>query len=209
MAYHYAGMETNRKWHDWLMSLGTLIALILAGVTFYYQFLRKPRELTAVVLPIDWEGDRKVTVRVAIWNEGSHDEVVESGNVVAEYAGATTVATIEHLFGPEVIKPGDAKAFTVSVEMEEPDVFRRTAVSVTRTAAVSRNEQLKLILELKTIDRNANVIVNRVEMGELSMHRNQFFALSSEGNARLNLLAETWVGAKSLSIIRRAEPIER
>jgi hypothetical protein len=35
--------EPEKKWHEWLNSLGMVIALVLAGVTFYYQFLRKPR----------------------------------------------------------------------------------------------------------------------------------------------------------------------
>jgi hypothetical protein len=199
--------KEGKKWHDWLTAIGTVIALVLAGVTFHYQFLRKPRELTAVVSRLDWDPfDKRVTVRLVIWNDGSRDEVLEFAKIVKAYHGSGKTAKRGHLLGPEVIKPGEARAFIASQTLEEPDELRRFDSAVNRSLLKTREDQatarVKLILELSILDRDGDSIVSRAEMGELQVKGNKYVGGQSTHSQRLNMLVEeTSVGVTYTAIV--------
>jgi hypothetical protein len=186
------------KWHEWLTAIGTVIALILGGVTFYYQFLRKTQELRAVVLPVSWDGGSKLTARIAIWNDGTRDEVIEVGELVLSGA---RFETQRRLFGPEVIKPGEAKAFTANAEFEDLTSFiKGFPVPELMGVTPGKDLRVKLAVVLKTMDRTGGVIVSRAEAGELFMDKERLTGLSWHGRStRLNLLTGKSLGEVELS----------
>ena len=111
--------KEGRKWHDSLTAIGTMIALLLGGVTFYYQFLRKPRELTAIVLRVQWNAEGSATVRIIIWNDGQHDEIVEAVNFFVKAVPWEEPEESGYLFGPEIIRAGEAKSFSAVIVLDQ------------------------------------------------------------------------------------------
>lgn len=188
----------EKKWHDHLTAVGTVIALILGGVTFYYQFLRKTQDLQAVVLPVAWDGSPTVTVRVTIWNDGTRDEVVEVGELVI--SGAKRKKT-KRLFGPEVIKPGEAKAFSVTAEVGDLAWYTGREPPEPTQRVLVEEYGVNLEIVLKTMDRAGGVIVSRV-WGGLGIQGSNQVSMGTWGNSstRLNLLTGKAVGQVDLKI---------
>jgi hypothetical protein len=150
----------RKNWHEWLNSLGMVIALGLAGVTFYYQFLRSPRELTGVVLPVVWNPDGSATLRLVLRNGGASDELVE-----AVYL-ATPESPKQQVFGTEVVRPGEAKALRGLAKLPRALVQPRTLIipaeggTVTLAQVSSVKEGAKL--EIHVVDRSGQVLVSTV-----------------------------------------------
>jgi hypothetical protein len=59
---------------------------------------------------------------------------------------------------------------------------------------------VKLILELRTIDNDGDVIGSRAEIGELQIKGRNFIGGQFGQNQRLNLLAEKWVGEHDVTV---------
>ena len=147
-------MDNTRKWHEWLTAIGTVIALVLAGITFYYQFLRDPRSLTGIVLPLIWNPDGTATVRTIIWNDGMRDEIVE-----AAYLDVPGESGKKSLFGPEIIHPNEARELRATVKtdakvprQQPPERFKPDNLVVEEGAKV----------EIDVVDRNGKLLVNSI-----------------------------------------------
>lgn len=179
------------KWHDSLTAIGTVIALILGGVTFYYQFVRKTEDLRAVVLPTSiWSNHRKITLRFAIWNDGTRDEVIEAVSLSSTYTGYRTLRRAEQLFGPEIVKPGEAKAFTITAdEIPDPVFFQRIPSAAGALPPIGG--KVTLALEVRTINRDGGVILSRAAAGELTVKNGKYdSAQEVKVSKRLNLLTQ-------------------
>lgn len=141
----------KKTWHEWLNSLGMVIALALAGVTFYYQFLRTPRELTGVVLPLIWNDDGTVTVRLVIRNGGGGDEVVE-----AVYLSVLR-GPKQQIFATQVVRPGEAKVLRAAAKLER---VVNDPLAMKKHSGMADGVWEGATVEIHVVDRTGHLLVN-------------------------------------------------
>lgn len=149
-------MKEPRKWHEWINSAGILVALIFTGFTFYYQFVRNPRELSAIVLPLSWNANGTCTVRTVIWNDGTKDEVVEAAYLRLMSFYYDRPEGLHRLFGPEVIRPGEAKSITSVVAVDPNVLMKRVARDAFRTKRYALEERVHVVFH--TVERSGKIV---------------------------------------------------
>lgn len=119
----------NTNWRPSITDVVAVVALILSGANFYYQFMRSPRDLTAVVLPPNCSDQGECAVKVVVRNGGTRDEVVEDAFLVIDTnlgrkADDPTAQASRRLFEPQVIPAGTARYLSVNVAFTPSDMMR-------------------------------------------------------------------------------------
>lgn len=147
----------KKSWHEWLNSLGMVIALALAGVTFYYQFLRTPRQLTAIARPLEWNRvDGTGVVKLVIWNDGLRDEILESVYVKTSNRNVRGGLLSERICETEVIRPGEAKTLRCVAKMWSSHGVENVEEAAAEIVAKG------VILDFFVVDRNGDFLQSRV-----------------------------------------------
>lgn len=172
---------------DVLSAVGTVSALLLAGVTFYYQFVREERRLTAVVVESACVGEVCGFV-VALRNEGNRHEIVARVNAVIS-ATSPPAGNVygPRILGPTILSPGEARLIDVVPRIDFDDTFFR----LQRERSGGGDSTLYLKLHFRTIDSRGVPVDREQQVGTLVVRgRAVIGGGGSAGYAPINLLEQ-------------------